>query len=269
MSAYRLTSFLACSGLAFNLVGLVSGQEGPLVMLPLDTGAACLDGSAYGFYKINGTNTSKFTISLDGGGWCRDEDDCVDRSTTDKGSSKLFAKTGYCFDAAGYDPQLITEGQCIHLPYCDGASFSGYRKSPWPAGNSSLFFRGARNLEATLDFLQDELAGATEIVVTGSSAGGLAVLLHLDEIAARVHRVAPAATVRGVSDAGFFLDHADYQKDKNDFPAEMKYVVAMQNASLNPECTQNFIGEDAYKCFMSPHAVPFTKTPYFLLNRCY
>ena len=43
----------------------------------------------------------------------------------------------------------------VDLPYLDGASFSGYRAEPWPVPNSDrkLWFRGIKNLDATLDWL--------------------------------------------------------------------------------------------------------------------
>ena len=51
-----------------------------------------------------------------------------------------------------------------------------------------LQFRGARNLAAVLDVLAESygLRDATEVVVTGDSAGGLATILHVDAIAQRL-----------------------------------------------------------------------------------
>ena len=48
---------------------------GPLTFLPHDLSnpesAACLDGSPYGFYFVpSQTNSTKWTISINGGGWC-------------------------------------------------------------------------------------------------------------------------------------------------------------------------------------------------------
>ena len=64
------------------------------------------------------------------------------------------------------------------LPYLDGASFTGYRAEPVPVpGNSTqpkLWFRGIKNLDATLAYALKNLGldTATEVVVTGTSAGG-------------------------------------------------------------------------------------------------
>ena len=56
---------------------------------------------------------------------------------------------------------------------------------------SIMFFSGASN--------------ASEIVVTGGSAGGLSVVLHLDLVA----QLIPWAMVRGIAEAGYFLDVKD------------------------------------------------------------
>ena len=62
------------------------------IKLPLDTEAACLDGSNYGFYYVKSkTNSTKWTISIEGGGWCYNETLCEGRAKTRLGSSKSWA----------------------------------------------------------------------------------------------------------------------------------------------------------------------------------
>lgn len=41
---------------------------------------ACLDGSPYGVYFRPNATSTKWTIFLEGGGWCYDEKDCLQRS---------------------------------------------------------------------------------------------------------------------------------------------------------------------------------------------
>jgi hypothetical protein len=45
------------------------------------------------------------------------------------------------------DQGLVNDCNCIYMPYGDGASFSGYRKDPWPVPgtNKTLMFRGKLN----------------------------------------------------------------------------------------------------------------------------
>ena len=51
-----------------------------------------MDGSVGHFHyeaTSNSSSTSKWMLYFEGGGWCYDEDDCVERSKTTLGSSKL------------------------------------------------------------------------------------------------------------------------------------------------------------------------------------
>ena len=204
-----------------------------LVFLPASTGALCLDGSPYGYYlslaSPSDPGRDKWVISIQGGGWCGDEGDCLGRSKGALGSSTGWSPNGGCYPGGGWDPGLVAGGNCAYLPYCDGASFSGYREDPWPVPPADidqeaekaevaeaaevdlLHFRGARNLNATLDslFSTPTFVNATELLVVGTSAGGLSTLLHLDYIAGRVKSVAPRAKVKGVSDAGMSNEKRD------------------------------------------------------------
>ena len=62
-------------------VGSASATEVNITLLPLSTGAAALDGTPYGFFFVKGSGGSKqWTISIQGGGWCVGEADCLSRS---------------------------------------------------------------------------------------------------------------------------------------------------------------------------------------------
>jgi O-palmitoleoyl-L-serine hydrolase len=154
--------------------------------------------------------------------------------------------------------------------YGDGASFSGYRADPWPVpGNASakLWFRGARNLDASLDYLFSKynIANTGLLIVTGGSAGGLSTFLHLDHIAARMAAAGSAAVVRGRPVCGFFLDALnDYGNITSSYHDRIQYIYNMQNSSgaLSAACQATY-GIDAYKCLFAPHAVRFGVTPWF------
>ena len=82
---------------------------------------------------------------------------------------------GVAGDALAFD----TDCHSMYLPYADGASFAGYRARPWPVPGvpgANLTFRGIKNLDAAVAWaLEHGLAEATELVVTGVSAGGHAL----------------------------------------------------------------------------------------------
>ena len=114
---------------------------------------------------------------------------------------------------------LDMDCNALYLPYGDGASFAGFRPKPWPVPgtNDSLWFRGIKNLDAAIDWaLLHGLADATELVVTGVSAGGLSTFLHVDRIAQRVRSRSPSVQVRLVgilphhqSQGGVFWNSVD------------------------------------------------------------
>lgn len=90
-----------------------------------------------------------------------------------------------------------------YLPYCDGASFAGDVIDPVQTGSSQIYFRGRRIFtEAFKQFKAVALDSATEVLLTGGSAGALATFYHLD----RVQKLLPKTRVLGLPDSGWFLD---------------------------------------------------------------
>ena len=98
----------------------------------------------------------------------------------------------------------------VFVRYCDGSSFSSARIGPSNASGVPLHYRGRANLAATLDTLalpegrdRPGIGAATDVILTGGSAGGLAVFLQLDYVASRLPAV---PRVVGQPDAGLFAD---------------------------------------------------------------
>lgn len=264
---------LAVAGFAVG----AAARSAPLQLLPQDAGdasPACLDGSPYGLYFLpSQTNSTKWTVFIDGGGWCYDEDDCYKRSKTPLGTSTLFAAESQCSCMNG---DLGGDCNCLVLPYGDGASFSGYRAAPWPVPSqpgANLTFRGIKNLDASLDWaFAHGMDKATEFVLGGFSAGGLSTFLHADRVAARLSKEAPqCAKVVAAPMSGYFLDHGDFRHDGANFTSKMEYVYTMQNltfgadGALTPACKGAFPEHPSY-CFMAPHMQQFIQTPFFMFN---
>ncbi|KAM0873240.1 hypothetical protein ACQ4PT_038188 [Festuca glaucescens] len=90
------------------------------------------------------------------------------------------------------------------IRYCDGASFAG---EGYDAGNG-LYFRGQRIFNAAIQyFLSIGMASADQVLLTGTSAGALAVMLHCDQFSAFF--AGRSTTVKCLADAGLFLDAVD------------------------------------------------------------
>lgn len=67
-------------------------------------------------------------MHMEGGGWCYNEDACLQRSKTDLGSSKNWQPktelSGFLSDDPHFNP-IFYNWNVIFLMYCDGASFTG------------------------------------------------------------------------------------------------------------------------------------------------
>lgn len=257
----------------------------PRVLLPTATGALALDGTPAALYLRPGVGANKSNIILfwEGGGWCESLEDCVSRSKTALGSSTFLT--------AGYSARDVLSPNCtlnpyfcdwsmVYAQYLDGTSRSGNVEAPVVVGNSTIYFRGHRIREATIDALLSpsgpgaglpSLSAAPRLLVTGSSAGGLTSILHIDEIARAVRAVNPSCDVRVVPEVGFFLDGQDIW-DKRIMTSVFTRVAAFSNVSggapeqVNAACALSKPADKRWQCFMAQYTLPHLTTPSFVVN---
>ena len=227
-----------------------------------------------------------------GGGWCEGYADCVARSLTDLGSSKAYPPnvtedTGYFSTDATTNP-LMSNWNMVLLKYCDGASFSGNNATVNvdPATGTKLWFRGAR-VRALMQqsLFAKGLAKATELVVGGCSAGGLATYLHTDQWCDALKARSPGAKCVGMPDSGFFLDFQDPRAkpftageggalgatNKGNYHDGLKWVFELQNATsgVSADCIAAFPEEEQYRCMFAEHSAVYQHTPFFPLQSKY
>ena len=235
----------------FATNGTTSSKEGvyELHLLPNSSanGAVCLDGSPPGFYLRNGTSLekSKWIIFFQGGAWCDDEDSCYQRSYTALGSSTCLSdylqaevSEGLLSSQVKHNPEFYNWSS-VFVPYCDGASFTGDREKPLEFNDKSLYFRGRRILDALLDeVLRRGMDKASEIILSGTSAGALSAMVHSDYIRSRVRR-SSNASVRVLADAGFFLDEPSFDGSETmQHIFRRTYTLHNSSAGLNHKCLQ-------------------------------
>ncbi|KAK4492768.1 hypothetical protein RD792_000088 [Penstemon davidsonii] len=139
--------------------------------------------------------------------------------------------------------------------------------NPWKMipMTSLLYFRGQRIWQAIIqDLLPKGLAQAKKALLSGCSAGGLATFHHCDGFASFLPK---NASVKCLSDAGFFLNGRDIARNYT-----MRYffkgVVSLQGVAknLDKNCTSSL---DPELCFFPQYALPYIRTPYFILNSAY
>lgn len=270
MSACRLTLFVL---FALGPFTLSNAKRASLVLLPdaAANGAVCLDGSPPGYYMRRGLASSKWILHLEGGGWCAPLEACVQRSTTALGSSKSWPPSsefeGFLSDNPLRNPNFF-DWNVVYIMYCDGASFSGNVDTPvtWNS-TTTIYFRGWRVLNAVLESLLDAgMKEASEVILTGCSAGGLATYIHADYVGGFIP---PQAKYRALSDAGYFLDIPTMYGNMS-FEEGVKDLITLQNCTaLNAECVEVYSGQDQWKCLFAPYTIQYIKTPVFILNSDY
>ncbi|KAL6531329.1 hypothetical protein OROHE_014398 [Orobanche hederae] len=218
----------------------INSQERRLVKMTLvrnasSIGAYCLDGSLPAYHLDRG-------FGAEGGGWCNDIKSCSERAQTRRGSTRYMSNTevfsGILSNNASLNPGFqwldFYNWNRVKLRYCDGASFAG----------DAVYRNGA--------------------LLSGCSAGGLAAFLHCDSFTDYLPK---NASVKCLSDAGFFLDARDIAMNHS-----MRYfykgVVSVQGVvkNLNKNCTDSTYPE---QCFFPQYALPYIRTPFFILNSAY
>jgi hypothetical protein len=267
-------------------------------------GAVCLDGSPGMVYvrKGVGDGANKWYIHHQGGGWCESLDDCLGRSKGGLGSSKGYkptsAQNGGYFSTSPVDNPMMYNWNSVFMPYCDGGSFSGNNDTVQPYQGATLHWRGKRIREAVYEELiaNHGLKSATDVVISGCSAGGLATFLHTDQWCDALAGDAKGVKCVGMPDSGFFLD---YQADDvpetppsppevsdsftsrrvlntipGNYHAGLKWCFETFNATagVNPACiAAHHTGGPAtddpdWLCMFAEHSAAFTHTPIFPLQ---
>eukprot|EP00929_Paragymnodinium_shiwhaense_P007595 TRINITY_DN111505_c0_g1_i1.p1 TRINITY_DN111505_c0_g1~~TRINITY_DN111505_c0_g1_i1.p1 ORF type:complete len:432 (-),score=79.13 TRINITY_DN111505_c0_g1_i1:258-1553(-) len=269
------------AGLVAGVYCAPAGDEGvmKLHMMPekglKGMGAVCLDGSDAGFYfapAVDAANANNWQVYFQGGGWCYSEEDCLTRSETVVGSSKAWRTTSAHSGLMSSDCKLnpdFCKFNRVELMYCDGSSFSGNREDPLEVQGKQLYFRGRRIVDAVFDtLLTMGLKNATNVMLTGASAGGLATFLHTDYIHGRLLASAPnLQKFRSVPMSGFFLLHKTVE-DKPVYPEQMKAMFELANstAGVDSKCIAAKEASTKWMCGFAEHVYEHIEAPIFPVN---
>jgi hypothetical protein len=208
-------------------------------------GAVALDGSPFIYYVSPGAEKTKFVVFQKGGGWCGSDVECAARALTELGSSnatffpstitfETFSQTSHfmlLFSNKSVSP-LTWNFTKIFLPYLDGGSQIGDLTAPVTVGKQTIYYRGKRIHRATMETLLavEGLASATDVVLSGGSAGGLSTYLHADTWKAAL----PSAKVVAVPDSGFFLNYnatSTKPPHRQTYGAMMRWVFNRMNGT--------------------------------------
>jgi hypothetical protein len=178
--------------------------------------ALCNDGSAAAYVLRPGTGiaSTRWIFSLQGGGECYDQATCSNRSATmptlvstlpyQANPSSAFGQAGILSSNISTDPDFY-DASMVQVLYCSSDDWSGAKASTSaynPSDPTTWNFEGHAIVKDVLADLNAShgLSSATEILLTGQSAGGLGVFDNVNTIASLI-----PSTVRltAYSDAAF------------------------------------------------------------------
>jgi hypothetical protein len=161
----------------------------------------------------------------------------------------------------------------VWLAYCDGSSQTSNRDSPLMVDGKPIYMRGRALLDAHLHELEQNhkfLSTATEVIISGTSAGGMSTFMQSSFIKTKL--AAPAAKLVAVPDAGFWWDTLAYGSTTSrpwldSMAASIKPDV--WNATLRgnmASCLLSPPGDNTAKCFSQPYAYAYLDVPTFVVQ---
>ena len=119
------------------------------------------------------------------------------------------------------------------------------------------------------------LADATDVVVSGCSAGGLATFLNCDRWASAVHTAAgPTAKVRCLPDSAMFLDHQDPLAASDaaafehpGFHDALVWAFEAMEMATDSSCLASYeAAGEQWRCAFAQHLWPHIETPTYVIN---
>ncbi|ALC43262.1 Notum, partial [Drosophila busckii] len=240
-----------------------------------NTSITCNDGTHAGFYLRKQPNSKKWIVFLEGGWHCYNNRSCRARWMRLRHlmTSSQWTETrdvgGILSPHAEENPYWHNANHVL-VPYCSSDSWSGTRIEPeTPEREGSWRFMGAlilRQVIADLIPLGLGRVPGGELLLVGSSAGGLGVMLNLDRIRDfLINEKQLQVTVRGVSDSGWFLDREPYTPAAVASSEAVRQGWKLWQGLLPEDCTKAHAAEP-WRCYFGYRLYPTLKTPLFVFQ---
>ena len=244
------------------------------ISVPGFPNALCNDGTLPIVYFQAGTgdDRNKWVIYLQGGGGCATDTACADRakgthdlvSSDDVNLPTILVADGILSTVNSVNPDFAGYTH-VFVHYCSSDAYAGdavrtINGASWQFRGKDIITATLKQLSAPSDAAMPSLKDATEVLVTGGSAGAMGVHNNLDRIAALLAPI----KVKGIADSGWvpygIKPFAPGTMDvRPDAPAALAYYNGQPDNSCvaaNPDKPGD--------CLNQNFAFPYITTPMFV-----
>lgn len=195
----------------------------------------CRDGSPAGLFLNLGTS-KKLMIYLEGGGRCANEETCATLNPANVAAGDLIrgvASAGV-FDRRKAD-NPVRDWSFVVVAYCTGDRHGGANPDGNVARVGPQKFVGYSNMKKFLNRIVPTFRDATDVLLTGISAGGFGVAYN----AALVQRAFPSLKIKLIIDSAPFVSKAvftecDQRATRELYKAEQTFLGECAAACPNP-----------------------------------
>ncbi|CAI7868784.1 unnamed protein product [Closterium sp. NIES-53] len=156
----------------------------------------------------------------------------------------------------------VHEWNLVRVLYCDGGGYAGTKGRMKLTDGTSIYLDGWNVFRSVVQDLRSNRSkeAPTHILLSGSSAGGQAVVNLCDWLAASF----PNATTRCLVDSGFFMDAKD-RLGKHGFRSLAQSITVLHRP-YNPYCAFATNSAQQWKCFFPQYTLRTIATPVFIFH---
>ncbi|XP_055915415.1 palmitoleoyl-protein carboxylesterase NOTUM [Eupeodes corollae] len=232
----------------------------------------CNDGSQAGFYLRKSAGSKKWVVFLEGGWHCYDTKSCKARwmklrHLMTSYQWPEFRNAGGILSGVPEENPYWHNANHVLVPYCSSDSWSG-TKARADDGDSWRFMGSLIIRQVIADLIPLGLGrgSVSELLLVGSSAGGLGVMLNLDRINHFLHHEKNLKVlVRGVSDSGWFLDREPFAPAAIGSSEAVRQGWKLWEGQLPEACVKQH-KEEPWRCYFGYRLYPTLESPLFVFQ---
>ncbi|MBN3303876.1 carboxylesterase notum2 [Amia ocellicauda] len=244
-----------------------------------NTQVTCNDGTNAGFYLRENKGSKRWMIFLEGG-WC-----CYNKETCDsryKNIPRLMSsldwpqtrKESGILSAQVEENPHWWNANTVLIPYCSSDVWSGTSSKPAKGKETAEFaFMGSLIVrEVIKELVAKGIKQAKVVMLAGTSAGGMGVLLNIDKVSSLLEQLGSEAQVRGLVDSGWFLESKQPRSPECPDSASctptdaIKKGLRLWSSAIPDKCRQQFKKGEEWQCFFGHKLYPSLSSPLFVVQ---